>query len=119
MRDFKQLVVWQKSHQLALAVYKAAETFPRHELYGLTNQLRRAASSIPANIAEGSGRFTEAEFARFLQIAMGSASEVAYFLILTRDLNYLGDQDFAQLAQNTDEIQHMLRAFITKLKANS
>ena len=119
MRDFRQLIVWQKSHELALAVYQATGNFPKHELYNLTNQFRRAASSIPTNIAEGAGRFTEAEFARFLQIAMGSASEVAYLLILTRDLGYLEDENYTKLAASTDEIQRMLRSFITKLKSNS
>ena len=81
MKDFRNLKVWEKSHQLALAVYKATSTFPRHELYGLT--------SIPANIAQGCGRSGDAELARFLQIAMGSASELEYHLLLARDLGFL------------------------------
>jgi four helix bundle protein len=76
MRSFHDLLVWQKAYQLTLAVYKATANFPRDELYGLTGQIRRAASSTPANIAEGCGRATEADFARFCQIAMGSASEL-------------------------------------------
>ena len=75
MKDFRQLQVWEKSHQLALGVYKATQDFPKEELYGLTSQIRRASTSIPTNIAEGCGRGTDPEFARFLQIAMGSASE--------------------------------------------
>ena len=117
MRDFRKLIVWQKSHQLTLAIYKVTEPFPKHELYGLTSQIRRASASIPANIAEGSGRAGEIEFARFLQISMGSANEVAYFLILAHDLSYINDQTFHQLAEGTDEVQRMLRAFITKLRA--
>jgi four helix bundle protein len=117
MRDFRKLTVWQKSHQLTLGIYKATERFPKHELYGLTSQIRRASASVPANIAEGSGRTGEAEFARFLQISMGSASEVAYFLILAQDLKYIDNQTFKQLAHLNDEVQRMLRAFITKIRA--
>jgi four helix bundle protein len=76
VRDFKTLQVWSKSHELTLSVYKATATFPRDELYGLASQMRRAASSIPANIAEGCGRNGNAELSRFFQIAMGSASEL-------------------------------------------
>jgi four helix bundle protein len=89
MKNFRELKVWGKSHQLTLAVYKATTTFPREEEYGLTSQLRRACASVPANIAEGCGRGSEADFARFLQIAMGSASELEYHLLLARDLNLL------------------------------
>jgi four helix bundle protein len=81
MKDFRQLKVWEKSHQLALAVYKITKEFPKEELYGLTSQIRRASMSIPTTIAEGCGRNTNKEFARFLQIAMGFASETEYQLI--------------------------------------
>ena len=84
MKDFRQLKVWEKSHQLALAIYKVTKEFPKEELYGLTSQIRRASMSIPTNIAEGCGRNTDADFARFLQMAMGSASETEYQLILAR-----------------------------------
>ena len=89
MKDFRQLKVWEKSHQLALAIYKATKEFPKEELYGLTSQIRRSSMSIPTNIAEGCGRNTDADFARFLQMAMGSASETEYQLILARDLEFL------------------------------
>ena len=89
MKDFRQLKVWEKSHQLALAIYKSTKEFPKEEVYGLTSQIRHASMSIPTNIAEGCGRNTDKEFARFLQIAMGSASEAEYQLILARDLNFL------------------------------
>ena len=85
MKDFRQLKVWEKAHHLALEVYKTTATFPKEEIYGLTSQLRRASVSIPTNIAEGCGRNTNADFARFLQIAMGSASETEYELILAHD----------------------------------
>lgn len=85
MQDFKQLKVWEKSHLLALAIYQATHTFPSSEQYGLTNQLRRATVSIPSNLAEGSGRGSDADFGRFVQIAIGSASEVEYQLLLAHD----------------------------------
>jgi four helix bundle protein len=108
MQDFKDLKVWRKSHQLVLAVYKATAAFPREELYGLTSQARRAASSIPANIAEGCGRHGRPEFGRFLQIAMGSASEVEYHLLLCRDLGYLDASLHATLEQDILEVKRML-----------
>ncbi len=86
MRDFHQLQVWEKSHRFALAVYQVSRAFPSSELYGLTSQIRRASLSIPSNIAEGCGRQGPPEFARFLHIAMGSASEVEYQLLFARDL---------------------------------
>ncbi|MCA9935047.1 MAG: four helix bundle protein [Ardenticatenaceae bacterium] len=119
MRDYKQFLVWQKGHELTLAIYKNTEGFPKQEQYGLTSQIRRAAYSIPANIAEGAGRISETEFARFLEIALGSANEVSYFFLLAHDLNYFQTSIYHQLSTNIDEIQRMLRAFITKLKAKS
>jgi four helix bundle protein len=96
MQDFRQLKVWEKAHHLALEVYKATSTFPKEEIYGLTSQLRRASGSIPTNIAEGCGRNTDADFARFLQIAMGSASETEYQLILAYDLEFLSKSWFEE-----------------------
>jgi len=86
LKNFKELKVWQKSHQLTLAGYQITRKFPREELFGLTGQLRRASASIPANIAEGCGRKGEADFARFLQIAAGSASELEYHILLSYEL---------------------------------
>ena len=117
MRDFKELKVWQKSHQLTLAVYKTTATFPREEIYGLTSQIRRSCSSIAANIAEGCGRNGEAEFARFLHIAMGSASELEYHLLLARDLKLLNAVDYEGSAHEVVEVKRMLTAFI-KAKAD-
>src|SRR3990172_10259541 len=97
MRDFRELQVWEKSHQLALAVYKLTVTFPKDELYGLTSQIRRACVSIAANIAEGCGRSGDAEFARFLQISMGSASELEYHLLLAHDLDLLNSSSYERL----------------------
>ena len=118
MRDFRELKVWEKSHQLALAIYKATAVFPRDELYGLTSQIRRSCSSIPANIAEGCGRGSEAELARFLQVALGSASELEYHLLLAHDLSLLNGANYDKLASEVTEVKRMLTSFIQKLKAD-
>ena len=107
MKDFKKQKVWQKSHQLTLDIYKATSNFPREELYGLTNQIRRACTSIPANIAEGCGRSSDADFSRFLQIAMGSATELEYHLLLSHDLGILNDIDYENLSRETIEVKQM------------
>jgi four helix bundle protein len=119
MRDFKELKVWQKSHGLTLAVYKATKTFPKEELYSLTSQLRRSSASISANIAEGCGRKGEAELARFLQIAMGSACELEYHLLLSHDLGFLKTHDYQQLVNELTEVKRMLATFIKKLTTKS
>ena len=118
MRDFRELKVWEKSHHLALAVYGATARFPKDELYGLTSQIRRACVSIPANIAEGCGRNGDAELARFFQIALGSASELEYHLLLSLDLNLLDAANHDQLTQETTEVKRMLTSFIQRLKAD-
>ncbi len=115
MQDFRKLLVWQKAHSLTLGVYKASANFPKQEMFGLTSQIRRSASSIPTNVAEGCGRGSDADFGRFLQIAMGSASEVDYQLLLAHDLGYLTTVDHGQLGQNVTEVKRMLSALITKL----
>ncbi len=114
MRDFKALNVWRKAHQLTLAVYKAAAGFSKEEMYGLTSQIRRAASSVPTNIAEGCGRGTTPDFARFLHIALGSASELEYHLILTHDLGLLPDEAYQHLTDETIQVKKMLAALIQK-----
>jgi four helix bundle protein len=119
MRDFRELKVWEKGHHLTLAVYKATANFPKEELYSLTSQARRAAASVPTNIAEGCGRSSQAEFGRFLTIAAGSASELEYHLLLARDLKYLNDLDYGQLTDLVIEIKRMLTSLIQKLKAES
>jgi four helix bundle protein len=119
LRNFKELKVWHKSHGLTLAAYKATSTFPKEEVYGLTSQIRRASASIAANIAEGCGRSGEAELARFLQIAMGSASELEYHLLLAHDLGFLKLSDFKQVAGEVSEVKRMLTSFIKKLRADS
>ncbi len=116
MKNFRDLKVWSKSHQLTLAVYQATRTFPKDELYGLTSQIRRSCSSIPANIAEGCGRGSDPELARFLQIAMGSACELEYHLLLTFDLQILVEDTYETLAAEVIDVKRMLTAFILKLR---
>jgi len=112
MKDFRTLEVWQEAHQVTLAAYKITKQFPVDERFGLTSQIRRAASSVPANIAEGCGRRGDAEFHRFLQIAMGSASELEYHLLLSRDLEYLKTADHAQLTSALTRVKKMLSSLI-------
>ena len=124
MRDFRDIKVWMKSHRLTLAVYKATSRFSRQEVYGLTSQARRAASSVPANIAEGCGRTGDAELARFMRIAAGSATELEYHLLLARDLEFLAPKQHEELDREVNEVKKMLRGFVkqlavgTELKAN-
>jgi four helix bundle protein len=118
VKDFHELKVWQKAHQLTLAVYQITATFPREELYGLTSQLRRCSASIPANLAEGSGRNGDAEFARFCSIAMGSASELEYHLLLAKDLMLVKPKDHAELSLRATELKRMLTALLQKLNAD-
>src|SRR3984957_15903579 len=119
MQDFRDLKVWNKAHAATLAVYRATEAFPATERYGLTSQMRRAASSIAANIAEGCVRSSDADFARFLHIAMGSASELEYFLLLARDLTFLTGEVHDRITSEAQEIKRMLTALIARLKADS
>ena len=89
MRDFRELKVWEKAHLLTLKIYKVTKGYPKEELYGLTSQLRRACVSIPTNIAEGCVRSSDADFARFLYIALGSTSELEYLIVLSNDLKFI------------------------------
>ena len=118
MRDFKGLEVWKKSHLLTLAVYKATSSFPQSELFGLTSQIRRASASIPANIAEGCGRSGQKELVHFFNIALGSASELEYHLLLAHDLSLLGDPTYDDLTSYVVEVKRMLGGFIRTLKAD-
>ena len=115
MKDFRELKVWEKAHQMTLNTYRLTERFPRHELFGLTSQIRRCASSIPANIAEGCGRLGNTEFHRFLQISCGSASELEYHLLLARDLGYLDPGDHQSAQKQLLEMKRMLVALTTKV----
>ncbi|MBA4406138.1 hypothetical protein C0389_02570 [bacterium] len=115
MRDFKKLKVWERAHNLALNLYKLTKSFPKEELYGITSQLRRAVISIPTNIAEGSGKQTEKEFARYLSIAAGSASETEYLIILSKDLKFIKESVAADLIIEINEIKKMLNALMIKI----
>ena len=119
MRDFKKIQVWEKAHQFTLRLYKATSFFPKEEIYGLTSQIRRAAASIPANIAEGCGRDTQAELARFVHIAGGSASELEYHLILAHDLGYIDDKAYPELDSAINEIKRMLNGFEKTVQSNA
>ena len=109
--------VWAKAHALTLTLYTVTAKFPREETYNLTSQIRRACSSIPTNIAEGCGRGGDPEFARFLQIAAGSASELDYQLLLARDLDYLSVHEYDTLAGELTRIRKMLTALIQRIRA--
>lgn len=119
MKDFKELRVWQKAHQLALSVYEASKSFPRDEIFGLTSQLRRASVSVGANIAEGCGRRSDGEFVRFLQIARGSSSEVENHLLLARDLKYLDGGKHVELERQLNEVQRMLTSLVSAIGERS
>ena len=115
-RDFRDLVVWQKAHQLVLDVYRISQGFPRAEVYGLTAQMRRAAVSIPANIAEGFRKRGKADKARFFNTAEGSLEEVHYYLILASDLGYA---DCTRLMDSVHPVSRLLRGYSRKLLASS
>ena len=116
MRNFHDLVVWKKAHALTLALYLVTRSFPKDELYGIVSQIRRAAASIGANLAEGCGRRADGEFARFVTIAMGSASELTYHLLLARDLKYLKEIDYVRLDEQVAEVRRMLTSLLLKVK---
>lgn len=118
MRDFRELQVWEKAHRLVLDVYQATGSFPDDERYALRSQIRRAASSIPANIAEGCGRASNKDLAHFVQIALGSAAELEYHLLLSRDLSYLAHEEYESLTAQTVEVKKMATSFVTYLRKN-
>ena len=113
---WKDLKVWQKVHQLVLEVYRVTASFPKTEIYGVTSQLRRAASSVPANIAEGQSRQTTKEYIQFLYNARGSLEEVRYFLLLSYDLNFLTLESYNLLEEEYKDASKMLNALIKSLK---
>lgn len=116
MQDFRNLVVWQKAHALVLEVYQLSHSFPREELFGLTSQMRRCGVSVPSNIAEGCGRGSDADFARFLVIAMGSTSELEYQLLLARDLGYVETTHHQSMQDKTIEVKRMLASLIQRVQ---
>jgi four helix bundle protein len=115
--DYKKLAVWQKAHQLTLGVYRITARFPKEEMYGLASQIKRAAASIPANIAEGSGRGRDAELVRFLRIATGSACELEYHILLAHELQFLDTTSYQQTNEQVTEVQRMLSGLIQSLSS--
>jgi four helix bundle protein len=116
MQDYRPLKVWQKSHSLALRIYSATATFPEPERSGLTSQMRRAAASVAANIAEGWGRAGQAELRQFLYTSFGSASELEYFVLLARDLRFLTEKQQEALDMSVREVKRMLTGLIQRVE---
>ncbi|MEX6685943.1 four helix bundle protein [Danxiaibacter flavus] len=115
MRDYAKLEIWKKAHQLTLDIYRISAAFPKSELFGLCSQMRRSSSSVPSNIAEGCGRNTNAQLLNYLQIASGSCSELAYQLLLCKDLGYISVSSFKQLDNQTIELRKMIYSYSRKL----
>ncbi|MBS1556843.1 MAG: four helix bundle protein [Bacteroidetes bacterium] len=116
MQDFKDLIVWKKAHENALMIYNLTKLFPKDELYGITSQLRRASVSVPTNNAEGCGKFTQKDFAHFLQIALGSCHETEYLTLLASDLKCIHKEDYKTLNQSINEVKAMLISLIKKIR---
>jgi len=117
VQDYEQLKVWERAHLLAVETYAITRSFPPEERFGLVSQMRRCAVSIPSNIAEGAGRSSRADFGRFLNIALGSASELHYQLRLSRDLRYTGESDHGKLSDETEAIKRMLTSLLARLRS--
>lgn len=115
MQDFNNLIVWRRAHDLALEIYRESQQFPLYERFGLTAQIRRAGTSVPSNIAEGCGRASRADFARFIQISIGSASELEYQLLLARDLSYIPHERWSALSEEAVEVRRMLISLYSRL----
>jgi four helix bundle protein len=116
MKNYKKLIVWKKAHETVVEVYKISKHFPKEEQYGLTSQMRRAALSVPTNIAEGCGKFTQNDLAKFLQHAQGSIQEVEYLCLLAYDLAYLRKEAFQKLETQAGEVKAMLISLIKKIR---
>ena len=116
MRNYRDLRVWEEAHWLTLSVYKATQAFPKKERFGLTSQIRRASASIAANLAEGCGRRSDGEMARYVQIAMGSGAELSYHLLLARDLGFVKNEEHAELNANLERVLRMLSALSAKVR---
>ena len=116
MRNYRDLQTWSKAHKLTLELYKLSRQFPKEEMYGVTSQLRRAAASIGANLAEGCGRKTNTEFARFVKISMGSASELDYHLLLSHDLGFLEKKGYERMSKGLTEVRKMLASLLSTVE---
>ncbi|MCO5234961.1 MAG: four helix bundle protein [Chitinophagaceae bacterium] len=115
MRNFRELAIWSKSHSFTLKIYSVTQLFPKEETFGLISQMRRSASSVPTNIAEGAGRNSNPDFKRFLIMASGSSSELEYQLILSKDLKYLSEDVFKELEKDVIQIRKMIYSFIKNI----
>jgi four helix bundle protein len=116
MRNYKDLRVWEEAHRLTLSVYKATQGFPKEERFGLISQMRRSAASIAANLAEGCGRRSDGEMARYVQIAMGSGAELSYHLLLARDLGFMKNEEHTELSATLERTMRMLSALSSKVR---
>ena len=116
MRDFKKYNIWKLSHELTLELNNVTKQYPNEEIYGITSQIKRAAVSIPNNISEGCGRDSDSEFNRFLSIALGSASELEYLIILSKDLNYIDEEISTKLITNINDIKRKIYTLKQKIK---
>ena len=118
MQNYRTLKVWEKAHSITLNIYKITYNFPKIETYALADQMRRSASSIPTNIAEGCGRNSHSELAYFLNISLGSSNEIDYQILLEKDLGYISQEQYELLENQIGEIKAMLIGFVSKLRKN-
>ena len=118
-KSYKELIVWQKAHSFVLKVYSFSESFPKSELYGLTSQFRRAAVSIAANIAEGYVKKSPADKVRFFNISLGSLEECRYYIILSKDLNYITEEQSVILDKLLGETEKILNTYITRVQSSN
>ena len=116
MQNYKDLIVWKKAHELVLYIYRVTAAYPKVEQFGITGQLRRAVVSIPSNIAEGCGKYTDADLANYFQTALGSSNEVEYLAYLSHELRYLDDPTFKQVDIHVNEIKAILITLILKIR---
>ncbi|CAN5451174.1 four helix bundle protein [soil metagenome] len=116
MKDYKKLIVWQKSHTNAVMIYDLTKSFPKEERFGVTSQIRRAAVSVPTNIAEGCGKFTQPDLAKYLQIAFGSAQELEYLMCLSCELEFLNKEDYDKINKLINEVKAMLISLLAKVR---
>jgi four helix bundle protein len=117
-QTYQDLKIWQQAHELALEIYSLTASFPKEEMYGITSQIKRSATSIPANIVEGYGRQSNKDFSKFLYISLGSLEETTYFLLLAMDLHFIDESAFKALHSRYLELRLMLLSFIRKVNSN-
>jgi four helix bundle protein len=119
MKDFKKLIVWQKAHELVLLVYRLTKKFPKEERFNLIDQMRRAATSIATNIAEGCGKYSQRDFVSYLQVSQGSSQEIEYLAILSKDLEYITSVEYEDLNHGINEVKAMLISLIQKVRRDN